>query len=91
MPALQIAFSKTGWKQFQELMALDRKLFTRAMDLIDVAARDPFGGIGKPEPLKHQLAGCWSRRINERHRLVYRVDGNDLVVLACLYHYGDDH
>ncbi len=89
MRALQITFSATGWKQFQELMALDRKLFARAMDLIDVAARDPFDGIGKPEPLKHQLTGCWSRRINERHRLVYRIEKQELVVLACLYHYGD--
>ena len=70
-------------------MALDRKLFARAMDLIDIAARNPFEGIGKPEPLKHQLSGCWSRRINERHRLVYRVDKQELVVLACLYHYGE--
>lgn len=87
--ALQIAFSTTGWRHFQELMATDRKLFLRTMDLIDAVSRDPFAGIGKPEPLKHQLAGCWSRRINDRHRLVYRVDGQVLTVLACMYHYGN--
>jgi toxin YoeB len=89
MAALQIAFTATGWSQFQELMTIDKKLMLRTMDLIDAVARDPFTGIGKPEPLKHQLAGCWSRRINDRHRLVYRVDGRVLTILACLYHYAD--
>ena len=89
MPALQIAFTATGWSQFQELLTIDRKLFIRTMDLVDAASREPFAGIGKPEPLKHHLAGCWSRRINERHRLVYRVEGQVLTILACLYHYGD--
>jgi toxin YoeB len=87
--ALQIAFSPTGWTQFQELMAMDRKLFVRAMNLIEATARDPFAGVGKPEPLKHQLTGFWSRRINEKHRLVYRVEGSVLTIAACLYHYGE--
>jgi toxin YoeB len=89
MATLQIAFTPSGWPQFQELMTVDKKLFLRTMDLIDAVARDPFAGIGKPEPLKHQLAGCWSRRINERHRLVYRVESRVLTILACLYHYGE--
>ena len=49
--------------------------------------REPFAGIGKPEPLKHQLAGCWSRRIDDEHRLVYRVNGDDLIILQARYHY----
>jgi toxin YoeB len=89
MAALQIAFTPTAWAQFQELLNVDRKLFVRTLDLIDAVSRNPFEGIGKPEPLKHQLAGSWSRRINDRHRLVYRVEGKVVTILACLYHYGD--
>lgn len=86
---MEIQFTPTAWGEFQELQKLDRKLFQRTLDLIEAVSRDPFAGIGKPEPLKHQLAGCWSRRINERHRLVYRVSGKTLVVLSCIYHYGE--
>ena len=55
--------------------------------LLDETLRDPFSGVGKPEPFRHVLAGCWSRRIDEEHRLVYLVDGDDLVVLQARYHY----
>lgn len=86
---MEIQFTPTAWGEFQELLKLDRKLFQRTLDLIEAVSRDPFEGIGKPEPLKHQLAGCWSRRINERHRLVYRINGGILIVLSCIYHYGE--
>lgn len=86
---MDIQFTPTGWAEFQELLKLDRKLFVRTLDLIEAVSRDPFSGIGKPEPLKHQLAGCWSRRINDRHRLVYRVNGKTLIILSCIYHYGE--
>lgn len=86
---MDIQFTPTGWAEFQELLKLDRKLFTRTVDLIEAVSREPFSGIGKPEPLKHQLAGCWSRRINDRHRLVYRVNGKTLIILSCIYHYGE--
>jgi toxin YoeB len=85
---MDIQFTPTGWSEFQELLKLDRKLFARTIDLIEAISHDPFAGVGKPEPLRHQLAGCWSRRINERHRLVYRVKGETLVILSCIYHYG---
>ncbi len=55
--------------------------------LIDQALRDPFEGIGKPEPLRHALTGAWSRRISEEHRLVYLVDGDDVVILQARFHY----
>jgi toxin YoeB len=55
--------------------------------LIDDALQDPTAGIGKPEPLRHMLAGAWSRRISEEHRLVYLVDGDDLVILQARFHY----
>ena len=86
---MDIQFTPTAWAEFQELRKLDRKLFSRALDLIEAVTREPVAGIGKPEPLRHQLAGCWSRRINDRHRLVYRVNGRTLVILSCIYHYGE--
>lgn len=86
---MDIQFTPTGWAEFQELLKLDRKLFIRTLDLIEAVSRESFAGIGKPEPLKHQLAGCWSRRINDRHRLVYRVNGKTLIILSCTYHYGE--
>jgi toxin YoeB len=66
----------------------DRATLKRINRLIEDALRNPADGIGKPEPLKHAFAGCWSRRISEEHRLVYLVDGDDLVVLQARYHYG---
>ena len=86
---MDIRFTPTGWAEFQELLRADRKLFSRTLDLIEACRREPFSGVGKPEPLKHQLSGCWSRRISERHRLVYMVRDDMLVVLRCIYHYGE--
>ncbi len=65
----------------------DRKVALRAFDLIEVVLRDPFAGIGKPEPLKYLLAGCWSRRITQEHRLVYRVSERRIDFLQARYHY----
>ena len=65
----------------------DRKVALRAFELIEAVLRDPFVGIGKPEPLKYVLAGCWSRRITQEHRLVYRVSGARIDFLQARYHY----
>lgn len=65
----------------------DRKTGLRVLDLVDAVLRDPFGGIGKPEPLKHLLAGAWSRRITQEHRLVYRVSEKRVDFLQARYHY----
>lgn len=65
----------------------DRKLALRALELVDNILRDPFTGIGKPEPLKFALAGCWSRRLTEEHRLVYRVGRDRIDFLQARYHY----
>ncbi len=65
----------------------DRKKALRILRLVQETQRDPFLGIGKPEPLKHELAGCWSRRIDREHRLVYQVLDDKIRVLACRYHY----
>ena len=65
----------------------DRNKALRVVSLIREIHRDPFRGIGKPEPLKHELKGCWSRRIDQEHRLVYEVTQEKLRILACRYHY----
>jgi toxin YoeB len=65
----------------------DRKVALRAFDLIEAVLRDPFVGIGKPEPLKYILAGCWSRRITQEHRMVYRVSEGRIDFLQARYHY----
>jgi len=65
----------------------DRRTALRVLDLMEAVLRDPFAGIGKPEPLKYLLAGCWSRRITQEHRLVYRVSGARVEFLQAKYHY----
>ena len=65
----------------------DRKAALRVLELVEAAMRDPFTGIGKPEPLKFVLSGCWSRRITQEHRLVYRVSENRIDFLQARYHY----
>ena len=66
---------------------IDRKVALRALDLVEAILRDPFSGIGKPEPLKHLLAGAWSRRLTQEHRMVYLVSDNRIDFLQARYHY----
>ena len=68
-------------------IAIDRKSALRVFELVEAVLRDPFTGIGKPEPLKYVLAGCWSRRITQEHRLVYRVSAGQIDFLQARYHY----
>jgi toxin YoeB len=65
----------------------ERRVALRALDLVEAVLGDPFGGIGKPEPLKHQLAGAWSRRLTKNHRIVYLVSENRVEFLQARYHY----
>jgi toxin YoeB len=65
----------------------DRKAALKALELVEAIVADPFGGIGKPEPLQHEFAGCWSRRITREHRLVYRVTVDRIDFLQARYHY----
>lgn len=65
----------------------DRAKALRIVNLIKDIQRDPFKGIGKPEPLKHELAGCWSRRIDREHRVIYQISPDKIRILACRYHY----
>jgi toxin YoeB len=82
-----IAFEKQAFEQFTEWAAKDRKIYAKIVNLIDDTLRNPFSGIGKPEPLKYDLKGCWSRRITDEHRLVYKVTDDSIVVLSCKFHY----
>jgi len=83
-----VAFHAQGWTEFTEWAKIDTKVFERLTRLISETARDPFGGIGKPEPLKHNLQGYWSRRITDEHRLVYRVTADSIIIASRKYHYG---
>jgi toxin YoeB len=74
-------------EDLQYWVETDRKTALRVLDLVEAAMRDPFTGIGRPEPLKFALAGCWSRRITQEHRLVYRVAENRIDCLQARYHY----
>jgi toxin YoeB len=84
---VKILFTEHAWEEYGHWQRTDPKATRRINDLIRAAARDPFTGIGKPEPLKFSLSGCWSRRIDQEHRLVYKVDGDALVIIQCRYHY----
>ena len=84
-----IRFTPAAWDDYTWWQGQDKKTLKRINTLIEAARRDPFAGIGKPEPLLGNLAGYWSRRIDETHRLVYAADDADLDVIACRGHYDD--
>jgi len=82
-------WSDNAWEDYLYWQTQDRKTLKRINDLLRDIERDPFGGIGKPEPLKHEWQGYWSRRINETDRLIYRINNNQLEVAACRSHYDE--
>jgi toxin YoeB len=84
---VRLVFTPHGWEDYVHWQTADRAILKRINRLIEDISRDPFVGIGKPEPLRHVLAGSWSRRIDEEHRLVYLVDADDIVILQARYHY----
>lgn len=84
---MRLVFTPHGWEDYTFWVETDRSMLKRVNRLIEAALRDPTSGIGKPEPLRHLLSGAWSRRITDEHRLVYLVDGDDLVILQARYHY----
>jgi toxin YoeB len=86
-PLRSLEFDQAGFEDLAWWIEKDRRMAQRIVRLIQAVQRDPFTGIGKPEPLKHELAGCWSRRINDEHRLVYQVLEDKIRILACRYHY----
>ena len=82
-----LAWTRESWKDYIYWQGQDKKTLKRINKLITATQRSPFEGIGKPEPLKENLSGFWSRRIDDGHRLVYAVDDNKLTVISCRYHY----
>lgn len=86
-PARSLVFDTAAFDDLAWWVGQDRKTALRLIHLIRDVQRDPFKGIGKPEPLRHELRGCWSRRIDEEHRLVYQVTEDTIRILACRYHY----
>jgi toxin YoeB len=85
---VKVAFSSRGWDDYLWWQRQDRKLLKRINQLMQDVMRNGNEGIGKPEPLKHGFQGYWSRRINDEHRLVYKVVDDEVRIAACRYHYG---
>lgn len=83
----RLVWTAVAWEDYLYWQTQDRKTLKRINMLIQDTQRNPFSGIGKPEPLKENLSGFWSRRIDDTHRLVYSVKGGDLAIIACRYHY----
>ena len=83
----KLAWDKNGWEDYIYWQRQDKKTLKRINKLIEDVMRHPFSGIGKPEPLKENLSGYWSRRIDETNRLVYKVEQNYIIIIACRYHY----
>jgi toxin YoeB len=86
---MRLIFSKRAWEDYQFWLKTDKQTVKRINLLIQDAQRTPFEGLGKPEPLRHNLAGFWSRRITGEHRFVYAAQGGDLLIAQLRFHYED--
>lgn len=84
---MKVVFSEHAWEDYLYWQRTDGRLLARINALIRDIQRSPFGGIGKPEPLRHGLSGYWSRRINDEHRIVYKVEADSLLIAQLRYHY----
>ena len=84
---MRIIFSQRAWEDYLYWQRTDRRTLKRINELIKAIQREPYSGIGKPEPLRHALSGYWSRRINEEHRLVYKVEGDAVLIAQVRFHY----
>lgn len=84
---MRLVFTDRSWDDYLYWQKTDKRVLRRINELIKATQREPFEGIGKPEPLKHQLQGLWSRRIDGEHRLVYEVADDELRIIACRFHY----
>ena len=83
----KITFEIKAFEEFTYWANNDKKIFKKILSLLKDTQKNPFSGLGKPEALKHELQGCWSKRINQEHRLVYQVEDDSIVILSCRYHY----
>lgn len=84
---MKLMFLEDAWEDYLYWQKNNKKILQRINQLIKDALRTPFAGLGKPEPLKFDMAGCWSRRIDAEHRLVYKPDQEKLIIIQCRYHY----
>ena len=84
---MKLVFADAAWDDYLHWQQQDNRMVERISKLIRETQREPFAGIGKPEPLRHALAGYWSRRITDEHRMVYKVDGDALLLAQLRYHY----
>ena len=84
---MKLIFAEKAWEDYLYWQKTDKKILGRINTLIKDIRREPFEGIGKPEPLKHALSGYWSRRINDEHRIVYKIDQDSLLIAQLRYHY----
>jgi len=84
---MRIVFTKISWEDYSSWLNEDKKMLKKINDLIKDIQKNPYEGIGKPEPLKYDLSGYWSRRIDREHRLVYQVGENEIRIYSCKYHY----
>ena len=84
---MKYVFADESWEDYLYWQKTDKKKLQRLNELLKDIARQPFAGIGKPEPLKHQLAGFWSRRIDENHSLIYTVQNDEIQIVKCRFHY----
>ncbi|MEO8147310.1 MAG: Txe/YoeB family addiction module toxin [Bacteroidia bacterium] len=83
----KLAFEPDAFKEFQNWILTDKKTTAKIFDLLEEIFREPFKGKGKPEPLKHLFKGYWSRRINDEHRLIYKVTDDEIIIISCKHHY----
>lgn len=84
---MKITFSKNAWEDYVSWQKEDKRIFRKINELIKDIQKTPFEGIGKPELLKYDLTGFWSRRIDREHRLVYKYHNNEILIYACRFHY----
>ena len=82
-----LSWTQDAWEDYENWQKTSKEKVKQISKLIKAIKRDPFKGIGKPEPLKHDLAGYWSRRIDQEHRLVYEIQDDAIIIVQCRYHY----
>ncbi len=84
---MKLIFGEQSWSDYLYWQSTDKRILKKINALLQDIKRNPFDGLGKPEPLKHEMAGTWSRRITQEHRLVYEIFEESILVVSCRYHY----
>ena len=84
---MRLVWSEKSWEDYLYWQSHDKKILKKINSLIKDIKREPFDGLGKPEPLRYELAGCWSRRITDEHRIVYEIENQNINIVSCRFHY----